>query len=77
MTAIELENFWFALKPINMWIYLKKILSFCVCGIFFSGAVLVFFVDEFHLFNLSQMYFEVHLGLVGSNCQIIFGQVFA
>ena len=28
MTAIELENFWFALKPIKMWIYFK--LKFCV-----------------------------------------------
>ena len=54
LTAIELENFWFALKPINMGIYFKNSCPF-VCVNFFSSAVLVYFVYQFHLLNLSQM----------------------
>ena len=42
LTAIELENFCFAVEPIKMWIYLNFLYS-CVYVNFFSGAVLVYF----------------------------------
>ena len=33
-----------------------EILSFCVCVNFFSGAVFVYFVYQFHLLNLSKIH---------------------
>ena len=34
LTAIELENFWFAVKPISMWIYFKDFCTFVYVSIF-------------------------------------------
>ena len=35
LTVIELENFWFALKPIDMWIYFQNVPVFsCMCKFF-------------------------------------------
>ena len=37
LTAIELENFWFALKPINMWIDFTNSCPFVYVSIFLAG----------------------------------------
>ena len=34
LTAIELENFWFAVKPISMWIYFKGFCTFVYMSFF-------------------------------------------
>ena len=34
LTAIEFENFWFAVKPMSMWIYFKDFFTFEYVSIF-------------------------------------------
>ena len=34
LTAIEMENFWFAVKPISVWIYLQDFCAFVYVSIF-------------------------------------------
>ena len=45
LTAIELENFWFAVKPISVWIYFEDFCAFVYVSIFnrpgVAGAVLL------------------------------------
>ena len=33
LTVIELENFWFAVKPLNLWIYLQNVCTFVYVSI--------------------------------------------
>ena len=47
LTAIELENFWFALKPINMWIYFKNSCPFVYVSIFLAGRSLSILFTSF------------------------------
>ena len=34
LTAIEMENFWFAVKPVRLWIYFKDFCAFVYVSIF-------------------------------------------
>ena len=36
LTAIEMENFWFAVKPISVWIYFKDFCAFVYVSIFLA-----------------------------------------
>ena len=81
LTAIEMENFWFAVKPISVWIYFKDLCAFVYVSIFLGKRSSSNLFTSFTCWtclkwppNLAineNIYFEVHLSIVCSNFQII------